>query len=497
MSEAARISAFGTEVRKAFGRFKMEEQVIRSDQLKRVEAGSAPVGVDIESMLERPTRRFLIDPMLRALDWDPDDPYRITEEARSWAESSDRLYFDYLGRNNRRAPILLVEAKGSDAEAVRRPHGMTVSGAEMAKLISEALGPLKAGSRSSVVLAQWTSWLCDLRSYVRSLSPVDQSTLKRVVITSGQWLIVYTNPTAAFIDEGAPDPGSIHCYVSLDDIVDRYAEIYRLLARRRLTDTLPLTLKLGEALQVLEPIAVSEAYRGVVVATRISGGVRGEYPTRAVYPTVVVISGGRAFAVVDYNTEPLEEPRSADNLAAFLTHLARKGDAFERRVLKAIGRLDLRPLPLDRYPVTIREPEIAAAFAAAPDSTAILAAAAPQRPELVRHTGERNADHEFLVITGEAWFYKTATPFGASCNFHSFPDARARGVAGVAGHFDRVANAFSVSGDPQHCEHSDLHGMRAERCQVDHIESHLCCRTCVFHNICWGLNELPRLPCAT
>ncbi|MER9095433.1 methyltransferase domain-containing protein [Mesorhizobium sp. M0700] len=311
MNEAASIAAFGTALHAAFDRFKMEEAVIRAKETEDVAAGKAPLGLALESMLERPTRRFLIDPMLRELGWDPDDPHQVTEEARSWAENGDRLYFDYLGLNGSRAPALLVEAKGADAKPVRPPRGTNVSGRAMAVLVNEALGSLKAGGKPSAVVAQWAEWLDDLRTYVRSLGRVERNTLRRVVITAGRWLIIFTNPIAAFIDDNAPQSGTIYCYLSLEEIAESYAEIYRLLARSRLTSTLPLTLKLGEALKVLKPSALAETYRGDVVATRISGGVRGEYPTRAVYPAVVLLSGGLAFAVADYTAQPLEEPREA------------------------------------------------------------------------------------------------------------------------------------------------------------------------------------------
>src|SRR5205085_2217089 len=116
----------------------------------------------------------------------------------------------------------------------------------------------------------------------------------------GRWLIIFRNPVTAFIDAGEPDPNDIRCYVSPEQMVERYAEIYSLLARRRLIDTLPLTLKLGEAVQIVEPTAITHAFRGVVVATRMTGGMRVEFPLRAVYPAIVFLSGGRTFAVVDY-----------------------------------------------------------------------------------------------------------------------------------------------------------------------------------------------------
>lgn len=498
MSEAARTAAFGTALRAAFDRFKREEAIIRAQETSAVEAGTAPLGLTLEAMLERPTRRFLIDPMLRQLGWDPDNPHQVTEEARSWSEDGDRLYFDYLGVNRERAPTLLVEAKGADAKAARPPRAADVTGARMAVLISEALAVLKAGSTPSAVLVEWADWLDDLRTYVQSLGEVRRKTLRRVVITSGRWLIIFTNPITAFIDDGPPALEAIHCYVSMEEIVDRHAEIYWLLARRRLINTLPLTLTLGEALEILEPAALTASYRGLVVATRLSGAGRGEYPTRTVYPAVVLLMGGVIFAVVTYNAEPLEEPRDGARLAGFLASLAARGDTFEQSVMARFGRLDLAASPLSHFPLDVREPEQAEVFAPAPKSTAAMAAAiAPARPQFVRRTGERDVQHEYLVITGQAWSYKTEEPFGEPCNFHSFPSARGEGVAAEAGHFDRVADAFTVSGDPQHCEHDPLKGLRAGRCQIALIEAQLCCRVCVFHSVCWPDADLPRLPCAT
>lgn len=419
MSEAARIADFGTALRKAHTRFKCEAAVIRADYAKNVNAGVAPIGLDIESMLERPTRRFLIDPMLRALDWNPDNPHNLAEESRSWDENEKRLYFDYLGLNHRGAPTLLVEAKGVDSVAPRPARAPNVSRDGMAVLLSEALGDLKAGVAPSAVLAQWMVWLGDLRTYVRSIEPANRTYLRRVVITSGAWLIVFADPVAAFVNSGAPAPSAIHCYTSTEEIVEHHADIFRLLARRRLIDTLPLTMTLGEALQFLHPHALTDAYRGVVVATRISGGVRGEYPTRTVYPALILISGGRAFAVVEYNAKPEEEPRDADGLSAFLSQIAVRGQTYEKRVLEAFGRTDLTPLPVDRYPIAIREYEIADQFASVPDSTAALAPPPPLLPQLVRQTGERNAEHEYLVITGQAGFYKAESPVGSPCDFTS------------------------------------------------------------------------------
>ncbi len=493
MNEAARIAAFGRALRQALSQFMAEESVVRSRQAAALQSGDLLTPFDDEMLLERPTRRFLIDPMLRALDWNPDDPSQVVEEARSWHENGGRLFFDYLGLSRGRAATLIIEAKGANSVTARAPREPSLSGPQMSVRISQALASLKGGGNPAI-LKQWGAWLTDLRTYVLSLSSIERATLTRVVITAGRWLIVFKNPSLAFIELGSPDPADIHCYISAEEIVTQHAEIYRLLARCRLTDALPLTMRLGEALPVLEPKTVTSAYRSVVVSTRTAGGVRSEFPLRTVYPALTLISGGRAFGVVDYDSDPLFEPRDAQLLTQFLIELNTKGDAFQQRVLVALNRTDIVMTASSLFPTEIREPEVAGTFTPEPGSTAAQAPVGPYRPQLVRHTGERGAEHEFLVITGLNWFYKMAPPTGSECDFHSFPIAKRRGFASE-GRFTHAHDRFTLSNDPQNCQHEDHLGLRSLRCQVAQIESHLCCRTCAFHGVCWDDIEVKQLPC--
>jgi hypothetical protein len=78
-SEESAIAAFLGALRSAFESFQAEERAIRAQYARDVERGEVPSGADDDELLERPTRRFLIDRMLRALDWSPDDPGQIVE----------------------------------------------------------------------------------------------------------------------------------------------------------------------------------------------------------------------------------------------------------------------------------------------------------------------------------------------------------------------------------------------------------------------------------
>ncbi len=224
MSEESAIAAFLKALRSAFESFQAEERNIRSQYARDVACGEAPSGADDDELLERPTRRFLIDRMLRALDWNPDDPDQVVEEARNWDPEEERLYFDYLGVAPRtRAPIVLVEAKAYDAGAPRQPRGARLDARAMAELISGAIADLKSGRRDHPILAEWAEWLSDLQTYVASLDPLGRSTLRRVVSTAGRWVVVFEEPIDVFTGDGAPNVGLIHCFVSLDDVLDRHA----------------------------------------------------------------------------------------------------------------------------------------------------------------------------------------------------------------------------------------------------------------------------------
>ena len=447
-------------------------------------------------ILERSTRRFLIDELLRALDWDPDVPAAVAEEARSRSRgASNPLFFDYFGRAQDGTPALVVEAKRFDSDLPKQPGGAELTSRQIASLISYELGRLKSDAGERRILASWADWLNDLIVYVRSLSRDHQQRLARVAITAGRWLIVFESPQAAFVANGTPDQEEVSCFRSFEEMIDGSDKIFELLNRGQLVDTLPLTMTPGEALAVLQPGAIQSLFRGVVVKTQIVGPVRGPYPLRSVHPAVILRTASRGFAVTSYLSPPLVEPTDAAGLAGFLNSLATQGNQFQAEVLALLGRADLAPSVAGQYPLAAR-PALpngslltAHAFQPAP-------LASPSVPQLVCETGERGAVQEFLVITGDTWFYKSVTPTGPACELHAWPAARLRGAAGVQPSMGGVATSYTASGTDQHCEHEGLRGTRRERCQLRPLETHMCCRACLFHDVCWRAGDLERMPCA-
>jgi hypothetical protein len=298
---------------------------------------------------------------------------------------------------------------------------------------------------------------------------------------------------------GAPNVDHIHCFVSLEDIVERHGAVFRLLHRQRLVDTLPLTMPVAEALSILAPASISQIFRGVVVVTRETGASRRRYPTRSTWPTIIAVWSGRLFAITDYQANAAEEPLNEAGFADFFNDLSARGAGFEARLLELLGRTELRPLALTHFPgfrrgVGTRNADAGNVEPVPGSTAAIRAPNAGTDRVLVVHTGEPGGLPEYVVATGEDWFYKTVLPTGAECRFHQWPKARDAGVGAGQPHVGNSPTSFTQSGDSHHCAHEDLRGMRSPRCHVAVLESHLCCRACIFHSACW-VNDLARLPC--
>jgi hypothetical protein len=474
-------------------RFRQQESLIRQ-QYARAEGTTEPP----KSVLERATRRFLIDNLLRALDWNPDDPTQMTEEARAISPGSDWLYFDYLGVNPAtQAPVLLFEAKGFGVPMPRKPREEVPTPQDMTKLIADAIDAIKKGKQPDVT-ADWAEFLGDLHAYIRSLDRLGRSTLRRAAITAGQWLIVFRDPVATFGTQGLSNTEHIDCFTSIEDLLERHAEVYGLLHRRRLIDTLPLTLTVAEALAMIPAQHVGDAFRAVLVATSPeSGARRQQYPTRSVYPAILVKTGDRLFTIVDFQ-RAIEEPKGSERIDSFLAELAARGVALEETLARSYGR-PLLPAPIEDFPGfppprVENELRIGALAPVAGSTAERQGTGGDEKRRLVVDSGERGAVSEYVVVTGTAWFYKADRPIGPACAYHFWKGARDVSAAGARPLTQYLVDSFTEDGQDRHCAHDHLVGLRASRCHVRPLETQMCCRSCLFFTDCWS-SEVHRMPC--
>jgi hypothetical protein len=176
--------------------------------------GSAPA-----NPLEHVTRRHVVDHILAALGWSLDRMNaNMIEEARVHGETT--LFLDYLGvAPQARLPRLIVEGKAWAKPIVRpsirsedavRHDDTTGSDTRLATITEdERLAELIAlavkhhkdkGSRErSPVSVEWADWLATLHQYVVDLHAKSDHVVSRVVITSGRWLVIFTDPETTFV----------------------------------------------------------------------------------------------------------------------------------------------------------------------------------------------------------------------------------------------------------------------------------------------------------
>jgi hypothetical protein len=105
-----------------------------------------------------------------------------------------------------------------------------------------------------------------------------------------------------------------------------------------------------EPLAALNPAAISQIFWAVVAVTRESGGSRRKYPTRSIWPVVIILTSGRPFAIVDDAGAELEDPREPARIAEFIGTQSANGVAFEARLLQMLRREDLAPGSMNEFP---------------------------------------------------------------------------------------------------------------------------------------------------
>lgn len=494
MSPRVTSEAFAARLRGIIDDFRLREKLLRDEYTRGPETTRVP-----KELTERVTRRFLIDELLRALDWDPGDPERSVEEARTLHPSGDWLFLDYLGVDpGSRKPAVIFEAKSFDVEPPRPPRARRPTSRDMPVIIAAAIDALRQGGTATGLLAEWAEYLGDMHRYLQSMDSQGKASLQRVVISSGRWMIIFEAPCRTFLGDKSAEPELIHCFVDFEDLLAGSDDILELLHRERLVDTLPFVLDIADALSHIPADRIEQSFRGALVVTSESSGARrARYPTRAIYPALVVHSGSRWFAITDlHGRKPVEEPRSVDRLGAFLEELDRAGMQLERRVAALFGST-IDPSPLGAFPgfpgTRRTSNPLRGPFEPTPGSAAQMAPVAPAVRAFT--TVSDAAAHEFVVAVGIHRFYKADVPRGAECSFHYWKAAR-DAIAEKGPHQGFTNGSYTEDGQDRHCAHAGMLAMRADRCRIRQIETHVCCRACVFESECWSEpDDRARMPC--
>ncbi len=397
-------------------------------------------------------------------------------------------FIDYVGMSTQQspAPVLLLEAKrwGEPWVAARNSEEVSASAAE---LIVAGLRHVLEGGRkeTSPLIRPWHEHLEQVSKYASAIHANGNHELSRLVLSSGDWIVVFTQPATTFVERGRVDTSHIEMF-RIAEYIQQGRRIFELLSRRSLADQIPFNLRVGQLGSYLATDHEFRVFHAVHVAYQVTGSeLFTPVPRVLVYAAIVFQRrDGMTVAVVDEGEAPL--PVGPDRFSEKLwNHLAVVKDnaaALLGRCSEEMGN-ELNPVGLSEFN----------GFAA----DAVLEMRIQKK---VVKPLER-APNEWLFVTGLCTHFLREWPHVDPCQFHSWRRASAsgNGIGTGAVTTPRVQHprTFVVDGEAHHCAHQVVVDRRYHRCQITVLDRQVCCRACAYENVCWTDSEIARLPCGT
>jgi len=428
-----------------------------------------------------------VNAFLAALNWrldqNPEDelPNLIPEAPVRSQKSGTIRFLDYLGLERQTDnPLLIVETK--------RPSAGLPRTLEPAATYSEVVSRGLAGESLN---GEWNKWLQDLTDYLRSTYARTQKVPKRVVITNTDWLIVFLDPSDAFLEGGSRDPNRLLVLRDDSDIGQRFRELFLHMEYQQVLGETP-ALTPGELNFHFSSDVVDRAMHGLRLRYIEQHGIYQLLPVIKVAPVVFVRSRYGGWLRVETPPQEHELPHKNDRLSQHLNELERAAKDLLAEVNHRLGT-SLQPLRLSRH----YEDEM--------------------RFDAIRGISECGAN-EYLVITGDKTHYLLQTPSAPNCPYHDWTFCNRAGISSNPGPImarSTSPRSFFVSAELHHCAHRDVNSAKttpitsANRprcgprsgqngqafCEIWRFERHLCCRTCAFEEVCTKATVF-HLPCS-
>jgi len=417
----------------------------------------------------------------------------IIEEARIKDETT--LFLDYLGVNpDTRAPQLIVEAKAwsrpmvaaSDAAAATEDKSTSFS---PVSLIAAAIEHCKAGGaiEASPVTAEWARWIAKLRDYVVGTYAKSGHTVSRAVLTSGQWMVVFTDPGSAFINPGDVNTAGIKIFL-LENYVEQSTAIFDLLAYHKLVDRPPDYIAVSRVRAFLAAGSIKSVHRALWLRRQEGGAHFRIHPQLYLYAAAVVqrVDGVVVTVLDEHSENPV--PHDMKEFAGHLAAVQAASDALLDAIKSELGELP-EVSGVETFPGFVLPPTIDTIVSIVPPRPG------PKKALLKSY---RPRVGEFLLVTGVAAHFLLQEPTVAPCAGHDWVMCDVLGASkGPAPILARSVEpvSFFRSSEDHHCAHRVVHDRREERCLVMPFEEFLCCRACVLQRVCWSEAELGGLPC--
>lgn len=440
----------------------------------------------VQETLEIHARTYFVNALLAALNWrlerqpTEDLPNLIPEVPVRSEERKSIRFLDYLGfERETDRPLLIVETKRPSAPL---PRALTPA-ATYSEIVSWGLG-------GKPLLGEWNDWLNTLKDYVRSVQTRTQECPKRVVITNGDWLILFLDPADAFLEGGHCNANLILVFVNRDDIERRFSDLFSQLEHQQVLGTAP-ALTPGVLPFHAAGQEIDRALHGLRLRYIKQPGIYQSAPVIKLAPVVFLRTRYGAWLRVESPPGEYELPQTYEVLLGHLKEVYEAGQRLFAEVIQRLG-IGLQPYPLSRH---YKDED---GFSALPG---------------VRE----QCQDDFLLVTGDKTHYLLPKPSVPECPYHDWPACNRAGVPSNSGPLlarSVELRSFFISGELHHCAHRDVSdakaspitvsnrgrcGARSGRegqafCEIWRFERHLCCRTCVFEEVCTN-TQVFRLPC--
>jgi hypothetical protein len=313
----------------------------------------------------------------------------------------------------------------------------------------------------------------------------------RVVITNGDWLIVFLDPQDAFLEDGSANPNRILVFRDYTDIENRFSEAFLYFEYQQVLGEAP-ALTPGELSFHVSPEVVDRIMHGLHLLYIEERGIyKYSPPVIKVAPIVFVHSRYGGWFRVEAPPNTYDLPHDRDRLQQHLEEVQRAAKELLDEVNRRLGT-SLKAFPLYSH------------YDSGDEFEAL-------------HGVAECGENEYLVVTGETTHYLLPQPSIPNCSYHDWTACSRAGIALNPRPIlvrSTSPRSFFMSTELHHCAHRDVSSAKATPitsanrqrcgqrsgkdgqafCEIWRFERHLCCRTCAFEEVCARASVF-QLPC--
>lgn len=440
-------------------------------------------------VLERTTRAYFFDRFLELLGWRLGLHGNVSEEVQVKAETT--RYLDYLGlKDATNAPVLLFEAKAWGKPLITPRSGTQWKGDKRGLLVAAIQHIREDGTKQkSPVTAMWHDYLHQMNGYVHDLKNSKGHDLPCAVLSSGNWLVVFKNPTATFVD-GEINDEQFEIFVE-NEYVENADKLFALLSKANLASDVPSSLRPSQLPDYITAGSISGVFHGLHITYESSGTELYEHrwPRILVYPALIIQRDDGVFFTAMDVSKPIEmkmESIDGTGQKSLIPHLQKVTDKAATLLGDCSTELGICLCPSDLSD-----------FPGFPQDNQGSVGREISRKQVVKRL--EKAPNEWLLATGTQTHFLMKNPAVESCRYHSWAVCRDAGyplgIAAISTPCTSDPRSFFVDTQIYHCAHQTIQDRRDTRCYIKPIDERTCCRACVYQNLCWRPPDLVQLPC--